>query len=57
MTRGGPPAWGLGMGLATPHRKKIRLLCIFYKSLGLGEFFWINNLINGIWTIDLGLGM
>jgi hypothetical protein len=21
-TRGGPPAWGLGVGLITPHRKK-----------------------------------
>jgi hypothetical protein len=21
-TRGGPPAWGLGVGLTTPHRKK-----------------------------------
>jgi hypothetical protein len=25
-TRGGPPAWGLGVGLTTPHRKKISLL-------------------------------
>jgi hypothetical protein len=23
---GGPPAWGLGVGLTTPHRKKISLL-------------------------------
>jgi hypothetical protein len=22
VTRGGPPAWGLGVGLITPHRKK-----------------------------------
>jgi hypothetical protein len=22
-TRGGPPAWGLGMWLTTPHRKKV----------------------------------
>jgi hypothetical protein len=22
MTRGGPPAWGLGVGLTTPHCKK-----------------------------------
>jgi hypothetical protein len=25
-TRGGPPAWGLGVGLTTPHRRKISLL-------------------------------
>jgi hypothetical protein len=25
-TRDGPPAWGLGVGLTTPHRKKISLL-------------------------------
>jgi hypothetical protein len=22
MKRGGPPAWGVGVGLTTPHRKK-----------------------------------
>jgi hypothetical protein len=30
-TRGGPPAWGLGVGLTTLHRKKISLLYIIYE--------------------------
>jgi hypothetical protein len=37
-TRGGPPALGLGLGLTTPHHKKIRLLRNARKGLRLA---WI----------------
>jgi hypothetical protein len=45
--RGGPPAWGLGVGLTTPHRKK-NLLRKLLKSLGPGRIFWINDPSYGI---------
>jgi hypothetical protein len=32
-TRGGPPAWGLGGGLTTPHRKKKKHVTKCYKGL------------------------
>jgi hypothetical protein len=38
---GGPPVWGLGVGLRTPHRKK-KLLRTIYTSLGPGPILWIN---------------
>jgi hypothetical protein len=42
-TRGRPQAWGLGMGLTTPHRK-IFLLQNFTKGLGLGwTWLWIGT--------------
>jgi hypothetical protein len=31
-TRGGPPAWGLGGGLTTPHRKKKKHVMKCYKE-------------------------
>jgi hypothetical protein len=37
LTRDGPPAWGLGVGLTTPCHKKIRLLRNVKKGLGLGQ--------------------
>jgi hypothetical protein len=38
-TRGGPPAWGLGRGLTTPHRKKKKrnMLRNVTKGLGRGD--------------------
>jgi hypothetical protein len=38
---GGPPAWGLGGGLTTPHRKSTNLLRIILQSLGPGRILWI----------------
>jgi hypothetical protein len=40
LCRGGPPAWGLGVGLTTPHRKKLACYensqeasdCSYYKK-------------------------
>jgi hypothetical protein len=49
MARGVLPAWWLGVGLTTPHRKKIRLLLNTYISLGLGWILWIIGLSYGIW--------
>jgi len=42
-TRGGPPAWVLGAGLAIPRLKKQRLRNVT-KGLGLGRIFdqWRN---------------
>jgi hypothetical protein len=36
-TRGDPPAWGMGVGLTAPHRKKISLLRKITRSLGPGR--------------------
>jgi hypothetical protein len=47
-TRGGPPAWGLGVGLTTPHRKKISLLQKFSRSLRPGRIPWINVFENRV---------
>jgi hypothetical protein len=41
--KGGPPDWGLGMGLTT-HRKKISLLRTFKRGLRPGRIPWINDL-------------
>jgi hypothetical protein len=49
MTRGGPPAWGLGVGLTTPQHKKIDMLRNIYMSLGLARILWINDL----WSLTL----
>jgi len=35
-TRAGPPAWGLGKVLSTPHRRKLALLLDGYTYLGSG---------------------
>jgi hypothetical protein len=34
----------LGVGLTTPHRKKISLLRSITKGLGPGRIIWINDL-------------
>jgi hypothetical protein len=54
-TRGVQPAWGLGVGLTTPHRKKISLLRNVTKDLGIwlrmgtsGGLFWTRY-----WTLEL----
>jgi hypothetical protein len=44
MTRGGPPAWGLGVGLTTPHHKKTSLLRKNHISLRYGRIPWKNYL-------------
>jgi hypothetical protein len=44
-TMGGPPAWGLGVGLITPHRKKISLLRNVTTDLGNGRTLLINELL------------
>jgi len=31
-TRGGPPAWGFGVGLTTPHRKKKFIVAKCFKA-------------------------
>jgi hypothetical protein len=56
ITRDGLPAWGLGVGLTTPNRKK-NLLRKLLKSLGPGRIFWINDPSYGIWIWDLALRM
>jgi hypothetical protein len=56
-TRDGPPAWELGVGLTTPHHKKIILLRIFTRGLGHGLILWIIDLSKGKWTLDLKRGM
>jgi hypothetical protein len=45
MTRGGISAWGLGVGLTTPHGKKTKLVT---KSI---QILWINDLNKGIWAL------
>jgi hypothetical protein len=39
MTKGGPPAWGLGVGLTTPHRKKQIRYEKLHKASDLDGFF------------------
>jgi hypothetical protein len=47
-TRGGPSAWGMGVGLKT-FAIKINLLRELLKSLGPGRILWINDPSYGIW--------
>jgi hypothetical protein len=47
--KGGPPAWGLGVGPTTPHPKKISLLRKIRRSLGPGRIPWINDLSDRKW--------
>jgi hypothetical protein len=54
---GGPTAWGLGVGLTTPRRKKIILLRKTTRSLGPGRIPWINDLSERKLTRDLVPGM
>jgi hypothetical protein len=53
-TRGGPPDWGLGVGLTTPHNKRLRNINM---SFGLRQVPWINDISDGIRTLGLGHGM
>jgi hypothetical protein len=39
-TRGGPPAWWLGVGLTTPHCKNFLLLRNVSKRVGPGPILW-----------------
>jgi hypothetical protein len=39
MTKGGSPAWGLGVGLTTPHRKKQNCYEKSHKASDLDVFF------------------
>jgi hypothetical protein len=48
MTRDGPPAWGVGVGLTTLQHKKNKPLRIFSESLGLGQILWVNDISYGI---------
>jgi hypothetical protein len=43
--RGGPPAWELGKGLTTSHRKKTSLLMNVHRASELNGFIW-NDLGN-----------
>jgi hypothetical protein len=56
-TRGGPPAWEMGVGLTTPHRRKISLLQKTTRSLGPGRIPWINDPRERKWIWDLAPGM
>jgi hypothetical protein len=40
---GGPLAWGLGVGLTTPYRKKYIYCGNVKKILGLGQILSIND--------------
>jgi hypothetical protein len=46
--RGSPRAWGLDVGLKTPHRKKFNILNVIHKSLGLGLTVWKNANVNDV---------
>jgi len=35
LTRGGPSAWGFGIGLTTPHHKKLICYKVFQSALDL----------------------
>jgi hypothetical protein len=37
--KGGPPAWVLGMGLTTPHRKKLACYEMSQRASDLERFF------------------
>jgi hypothetical protein len=43
------PAWWLGVGLTTHHRKNINLLQKIKQILGPGWILWINDPSDGIW--------
>jgi hypothetical protein len=47
MTRGGPPAWGLGVGLTTLHRKKNK----FVMTISIDPWTWTDCLL--IWYMVL----
>jgi hypothetical protein len=38
--KGGPPAWGLGEVLTTPHRKELIMLLIIHRGFGIGLILW-----------------
>jgi hypothetical protein len=42
MRVGGPPNWGLGVGLTTPDHEEISMLRTSHTSLGLGWIIQIN---------------
>jgi hypothetical protein len=46
--KGGPPAWGLGGGLTTLHRKESNTLRNVTKGLGIGRILW-KDLRHGKW--------
>jgi hypothetical protein len=48
MAMGGPPAWGLGMSLTTPHHKKAACYETS-NSLELGWILQINDPSDRIW--------
>jgi hypothetical protein len=56
-TGAGPPAWGLGGGLTTPHHKTPHLLCNILKILRAGWILWQNDQSTKKWIWDLALGM
>jgi hypothetical protein len=43
----GHRAWGLGVGLTTPHRKKTNLLQKVTQSLGPGRILWMWSGLDG----------
>jgi hypothetical protein len=50
LTRGSPPASGLGKGLISPHYKKPTHYETIHRA---SEWIVCNNLRNGNWTSDL----
>jgi hypothetical protein len=53
---GAPPAWGLDVGLTTPHRKNKLVTKILKKPL-TGRTPWLNDISERKWIWDLVLGM